>query len=87
MSSDKHFVRHPISLTCGDYACKNCLINSTTTLHCKICKKNIRKESLTIEEESKVAKRLITDNLDNLIFIIEKQATSSLNTLKGIFYN
>lgn len=82
LSCDKHFLNEPITLPCGDSACKSCILTKKEAkFECNYCKKLINKTNL-YDTESKNIKKGLMRNLESLFLIIEKQSVNALNELK-----
>jgi hypothetical protein len=79
LSSNKHFVRHPIILRCGHYICKECTPESNTLI-CNKCGEAIVIRS---DKESLIAKEMIKRNIEQLLGIVEFKFTESFSKFKS----
>ena len=81
LSNDDHCVIKPIILKeCGHFACLNCLFNAAN--ESKICKKCETKVSVEIKRGQE-PENLITNSLENLMKMIEKQMEQQIHKIKS----
>lgn len=67
LPNKRHLIVKPVSLSCLDYACKDCLIKASHAyLKCNNCGQKFRKSDLDIMEECPLGKQLVKENLPKL---------------------
>lgn len=84
MSSDSHFVKQPLSLSCGHSVCKKCVpATEKKQLKCKLCGE-INQIELDKLSESRAIKQLLKAHFDQLFDIIVARFETSLTNLRGM---
>ena len=82
--SNDHVVKEPMSLLCGHFICKKCVIDvQEATIRCKICSKETDKSYLHMNKESIPIENSIKMCLSGLFDYLETRATDGINSFKS----
>ena len=86
ISTDGHFVRKPLGLSCGHAICSACVpLKDKQQIKCKLCSQ-INRVNLDDLNESKAVKQLIKVHFNQLFNIVENRFETSLTHLKSLFF-
>ena len=80
--TNDHIVKEPITLSCGDCICKQC-VPDQNKIKCKICSIETDKSSLKINTEPAPIKKEISSYLSGFFEELEKLATNEINSFKS----
>jgi hypothetical protein len=81
ISVDRHFISHPITLSCGHHICKKC-IPLNNIVKCNRCK-IITIRDINNDIESKLFKNAFKFSINELYSIIERSFAESLSRFNG----
>lgn len=83
LSKNRHFVEHPITMSCGHTICKKCIPNDNNQqqLKCLICNE-LNEHNLNTSKESTAVKTLMRVFLNDLFYLIEDKFNTSIRQLK-----
>jgi len=85
LGNDEHIVIHPVLLSCGGNACKDCLYSSNKEIiNCLFCHMDHKKSEMIKSPNNQIVETIIQSFLPDLFQDLNKKQDSVNNSLKSL---
>ena len=85
LNNDGHIVFEPVEISCGAFACKNCMNDlNETSYKCSNCNKRHEKKELEDKEINEEIETIIKSSLSGLFKDLEAKIDYTVEALMGI---